>query len=370
MSSLRSAVYKYSLPLLPGYLIQRYKRFLADVSFIENFEINAVPGLKSDELLNPSITVHCPNTGSMMGLLPLQNIDINTLAATDLNTNNNHICACSQADDKTKRKYKHTLEMIYDGSSWVGIHSALANKIVYNAIKLNLIAELINPTCIDTEVVYKDSRIDFELSWSTSSSDVPLLDNSSSTIVDSILTFNSNTETKPSDNNNSTILHTKAVKSTSTKKRKISSKQTSTTTTTTNITRKVLMEVKSVTLSNKPIGHNSDPSSSSSSTTPIKSYTALFPDCVSERAQKHCQHLIDTVEKGGEAVLFFLIQRNDCHTFSISPYDPVYGRLISHASKIGVRILAYAVELDPQVGVINWLGAVPFVDTYSDYDIL
>ena len=298
-----------------------------------------------------------------MGLLPLQNIDIDTLTATDLNTNNNHICACSQADDSTKRKYKHTLEMIHDGSSWVGIHSALANKIVYNAIKLNLIADLINPTCIDTEVVYKDSRIDFELSWSTSSSssDVVQLDNSGSISV-----LGSSSESKPTSDSSTTI-HTKAVKSRSSKKRK----QTPThTISTTNITRKVLMEVKSVTLSNKPIGHNSDPSSTSTTTTPTNTYTALFPDCVSERAQRHCQHLIDTVEQGGEAVLFFLIQRNDCHTFSISPYDPVYGRLISHASKIGVRILAYAVELDPQVGVINWLGPVPFVDTYADYDIL
>ena len=70
MTSLRRAVYKYSQLLLPGYLIQRYKRFLADVSFINNFDIDQFVSTEislpksTDELSNPSIiTVHCPNTG-------------------------------------------------------------------------------------------------------------------------------------------------------------------------------------------------------------------------------------------------------------------------------------------------------------------
>jgi sugar fermentation stimulation protein A len=43
---------KFAMPLIPGRLIQRYKRFLADVK------------LDSGE----TITATCPNTGSMMGL--------------------------------------------------------------------------------------------------------------------------------------------------------------------------------------------------------------------------------------------------------------------------------------------------------------
>ena len=65
---------------ISGRLIKRYKRFFADVK------------LDSGEV----VTAHCPNTGSMMGLLTEGNIVY--LSKTD----------------NEKRKLKYTLEIIRD----------------------------------------------------------------------------------------------------------------------------------------------------------------------------------------------------------------------------------------------------------------
>ena len=68
---------KFTNSLIKGKLIKRYKRFFADV------EVN-----------NKVITAHCPNTGSMLGLL-----------------NKGNDVWISKVDDP-KRKLKFTLEMI------------------------------------------------------------------------------------------------------------------------------------------------------------------------------------------------------------------------------------------------------------------
>ena len=91
---------KFLTPLLRGILIQRYKRFLADVR------------LDSGE----TITATCPNTGSMMGLttpgLPVW----------------------LSVSDSPTRKYKHTWEMLEvdlgKGPGLVGINTNLPNLLV------------------------------------------------------------------------------------------------------------------------------------------------------------------------------------------------------------------------------------------------
>src|SRR6186713_1680479 len=76
--SLRSAGMRFPTPLLRGTLIQRYKRFLADVRL-------------DDGTL---VTATCPNTGSMMGLaVPGASVWL------------------SESDSPT-RKYRHTWELV------------------------------------------------------------------------------------------------------------------------------------------------------------------------------------------------------------------------------------------------------------------
>ncbi len=115
--------------LISGLLIKRYKRFFVDV------KIN-----------NHIVTAHCPNTGSMFGLLKEGN-------KVWLSESNN-----------PKRKLKYTLEIIEDGKSKVGINTQLTNKIILNALKKNLIKEFKDISEIKTEVKFgSNTRFDFLL---------------------------------------------------------------------------------------------------------------------------------------------------------------------------------------------------------------
>ena len=118
-------IHRYS-DLRMGKLVSRYKRFLADIVFEGQKESlddhnssTDAPAASGLEAINATV-VHCPNTGSMYNLIPP--------------ANSNPDCACSSAPDGTKRKYRHTLEMIMENKAWVGVHSALANKMVENAL--------------------------------------------------------------------------------------------------------------------------------------------------------------------------------------------------------------------------------------------
>jgi sugar fermentation stimulation protein A len=78
---------QFKQELQPGVLLKRYKRFLADIE------------LKDGR----SITVYCPNTGSMLGCSePGSPVMISR-------------------SDNPGRKYPHTLEMVQTGSAWVPI---------------------------------------------------------------------------------------------------------------------------------------------------------------------------------------------------------------------------------------------------------
>lgn len=121
-------------PLLRGRLVQRYKRFLADVV------------LDTGE----TVTATCPNTGSMKGL-----------------TEPGSIVWLSTSDSKT-RKYKHTWEMIENdlgaGPVLVGINTGHPNKILTEAIEAGMIAPLAGYASLKREQKYgKNSRIDILL---------------------------------------------------------------------------------------------------------------------------------------------------------------------------------------------------------------
>jgi len=118
---------EYTKSLIKGKLVKRYKRFFADIK------------------VNKKILIaHCPNTGSMKGLLDANN---------DVWISKN---------DNPKRKLKYTLEIIKVKDVLVGVNTHFANKIVHHGLSNNLIAELKNSKNIKPEVFFnKETRFDF-----------------------------------------------------------------------------------------------------------------------------------------------------------------------------------------------------------------
>ena len=118
---------KFTNTLIKGKLIRRYKRFFTDI------EVN-----------NKIVTAHCPNTGSMMGLLDKGNI-------VWITKNND-----------PKRKLKFTLEMIKVNNRIVGVNTLRANRIVEHALNNKLISEFKLIKNIKAEFKYSDdTRFDF-----------------------------------------------------------------------------------------------------------------------------------------------------------------------------------------------------------------
>ena len=118
---------KFTNTLIKGKLIKRYKRFFVDI------KVN-----------NSILTAHCPNTGSMMGLL-----------------NEGNSVWISKNDDP-KRKLKFTLEMIDVGKKLVGVNTHRANRIVEHGLKNKLLKEFKSIKKITPEFKYsKDTRFDF-----------------------------------------------------------------------------------------------------------------------------------------------------------------------------------------------------------------
>ena len=118
---------EFTKSLIKGKLIKRYKRFFVDVKIDKK-----------------TVTAHCPNTGSMKGLLDQDN-DVYLLK-----------------HDDPKRKLKYGLEIIKAQNNLVGVNTHLANKIVNHGLSNNLINELKNSDEIKAEVFFnKETRFDF-----------------------------------------------------------------------------------------------------------------------------------------------------------------------------------------------------------------
>ena len=118
---------KFTSTLIKGKLIKRYKRFFADIKV--NSKI---------------ITAHCPNTGSMMGLLD----EDNEVWVTK--------------NDDPNRKLKYTLEIIKVKKSLIGVNTHRANRIVEHGLKNKLINEFKKIKLIKPEFKFsKDTRFDF-----------------------------------------------------------------------------------------------------------------------------------------------------------------------------------------------------------------
>ena len=100
---------EFTKSLIKGKLIKRYKRFFTDV-----------------KLEKQTVTAHCPNTGSMKGLLDEGN-EVYLLPNND-----------------PKRKLKFGLEIINSRKNLVGVNTHMANRIVQHGLENNLISEFKN----------------------------------------------------------------------------------------------------------------------------------------------------------------------------------------------------------------------------------
>ena len=120
---------EFTKSLIKGKLIKRYKRFFTDVKIGKEI-----------------VTAHCPNTGSMKGLLDEGN-EVYLLPNND-----------------PKRKLKYGLEIIKSRKNLVGVNTHMANRIVEHGLKNNLVNELKNNDIIKPEVFFnKETRFDFLL---------------------------------------------------------------------------------------------------------------------------------------------------------------------------------------------------------------
>ena len=118
---------KFTSTLIKGKLIKRYKRFFIDI------KVN-----------NSTLTAHCPNTGSMMGLLDEGN-------ETWISKN-----------DDPKRKLKYTLEIIKSKNKLVGVNTHRANRIVEHGLNNKLFEEFKSVKMIKPEFKFSnDTRFDF-----------------------------------------------------------------------------------------------------------------------------------------------------------------------------------------------------------------
>lgn len=85
---------------------------------------------------------------------------------------------------------------------------------------------------------------------------------------------------------------------------------------------------------------------------------AEFPDAVTSRGAKHLVELADMVAEGHRAVMFYLVQRPDCPSFSIAgDIDPEYEAGLVKAQAAGVEVLCYQCRVTPQEIAIS--SAIP-----------
>ncbi len=118
---------RFSSELIPGTLLERYKRFLADVR------------LASGEI----VTAHCTNTGSMMGCKEPGSAVYLSLSAN------------------LSRKLPYTWELIQASGTWVGINTLHPNRLVAEAVIKGAICELDSYPAIRREVVTRrGTRLD------------------------------------------------------------------------------------------------------------------------------------------------------------------------------------------------------------------
>jgi sugar fermentation stimulation protein A len=306
-------LYQYP-PLYPGILLKRYKRFFADIE------------LASGEV----ITAHCPNTGPMTGVC--------TVGAK----------VQVSYSDNPKRKLAYTWEMIEvcdTEPTWVGINTALPNRVIKLALEKRLFPQLGNYERIQGEVPYgveKNSRVDFVLfqSLEETHNSVQVKVGLNSTVSQGSLLLGNGENISHSYSEKITNVGTSRTPSLAQPLTSASllpnyffnEKELAVT------VRTIYLEVKNTTFTNGKL--------------------ALFPDTVTERGQKHLRELMALLPAIRPVMLYF-INRSDCTSFAPGDNtDPVYGKLLREAVAKGLEVLPCRFEVTP-VG-IRYLGLAKF----------
>lgn len=121
---------EFERPLMPGRLLRRYKRFLADIE------------LPTGE----TVTAHCANPGAMLGL---------NMPGTEV---------WVEPNDDPARKLKYGWRLVRFGDDWAGIDTAVPNRVVGEALKAGRLPEFAGYGTVRPEVRYgANSRVDFLL---------------------------------------------------------------------------------------------------------------------------------------------------------------------------------------------------------------
>jgi sugar fermentation stimulation protein A len=117
-------------PLMPGILVKRYNRFLADITLTNG----------------RTITAHCPNSGSMRACCePGRPVYVSF-------------------HDHPKRKLKYTWELIEMPASIVGINTLIPNRLVATSVQAGLVPGLTGYDGISREVkISEKTRLDLLL---------------------------------------------------------------------------------------------------------------------------------------------------------------------------------------------------------------
>jgi sugar fermentation stimulation protein A len=123
--------------LQPSTLIKRYKRFLADVTLIDEVSGNS-----------KEVTMHCANTGAMTGCATPGDI------------------VWYSTSDNLKRKYPNSWEITYtQAKHWICVNTIRANQLAEEALNNGSISQFLSHTRLKREVKYgeENSKIDFQL---------------------------------------------------------------------------------------------------------------------------------------------------------------------------------------------------------------